>query len=300
MEALPSGWEKRVDGRTGRCYFVDHNRGLTSWDDPRRDKPLPSGWEQRTDKRTGRFYYVDHSTERTTWEDPREQAHDGDDSLPSGWELRTTTSGSTYYVDHATRTTQWERPTTATGAAAPSAAANGGRPHGLSTAPPPASTGRESMARGEAEASGPIPPRPDVVLPSNWEIKYDSKNRRWFYLDHDNKTTTWDLPCLENAQPAPRGSQGQGQAAVASIQQRMATLSTGADQSEEPPDAICCPITQEMMQEPVLLVGDGHTYERGAITEWLREHSTSPLTNQILQDLTLVPNHAVRKICRVE
>lgn len=66
--------------------------------------------------------------------------------------------------------------------------------------------------------------------------------------------------------------------------------------AQSPPDAICCPITQEVVHEPVLLVGDGHTYERAAITEWLRDHNTSPLTNQILDDLTLVPNHAVKKM----
>jgi len=50
------------------------------------------------------------------------------------------------------------------------------------------------------------------------------------------------------------------------------------------------------MVDPVLLVGDGHTYERDAITTWLREHDTSPLTNDVLPDLMVVPNHAVRKM----
>ena len=32
------------------------------------------------------------------------------------------------------------------------------------------------------------------------------------------------------------------------------------------------------MKDPVLL-GDGHTYERKAITAWMSNHTTSPMTN---------------------
>jgi len=64
----------------------------------------------------------------------------------------------------------------------------------------------------------------------------------------------------------------------------------------DPPDAICCPITQEVMIDPVLLVGDGHTYERDAIATWLKSNTTSPMTNQLLDDKILVANHAVKKM----
>jgi hypothetical protein len=65
---------------------------------------------------------------------------------------------------------------------------------------------------------------------------------------------------------------------------------------DDTPDAICCPITQDTMNDPVLLVGDGHTYEREAIETWLIQKNTSPLTNEVLTDLTLVANHAVKKM----
>ena len=67
-------------------------------------------------------------------------------------------------------------------------------------------------------------------------------------------------------------------------------------EEDNTPDAICCPITQEIMIDPVFLVGDGHTYEREAITTWLEQNNTSPLTNEILPDCTLIANHVVKKM----
>ena len=32
---LPPGWEQRIDPRTNKPYFVDHNTKSTQWDDPR-------------------------------------------------------------------------------------------------------------------------------------------------------------------------------------------------------------------------------------------------------------------------
>ena len=55
-----------------------------------------------------------------------------------------------------------------------------------------------------------------------------------------------------------------------------------------------CPITQELMQDPVICA-DGHTYEREAIERWLQSgNKRSPLTNEVLKNRELVPNHAMR------
>jgi hypothetical protein len=65
------------------------------------------------------------------------------------------------------------------------------------------------------------------------------------------------------------------------------------------PEEYACSITCEPMTDPVLLVGDGRTYERAAITKWLHEHrGTSPFTNLPLSesDQRLIPNMAVRSI----
>ena len=67
--------------------------------------------------------------------------------------------------------------------------------------------------------------------------------------------------------------------------------------SDDAVGELICPITGEVFLDPVLLVGDGHTYEREAAERWLAKHATSPLSGQALppHGLTLVPNHALRK-----
>ena len=63
-----------------------------------------------------------------------------------------------------------------------------------------------------------------------------------------------------------------------------------------PPDALVCPISMELMEDPVLAM-DGHTYDRSSIEAWLKTgKKTSPKTNAPLPSLTLVPNHAVKSM----
>jgi E3 ubiquitin-protein ligase NEDD4 len=88
---------------------------------------LPNGWEERYTPE-GRPYYVDHNTRTTTWVDPRRQTiirvmgPSGQGSnlqpqtisqlgpLPSGWEMRLTSTARVYFVDHNTKTTTWDDP----------------------------------------------------------------------------------------------------------------------------------------------------------------------------------------------
>jgi len=56
-----------------------------------------------------------------------------------------------------------------------------------------------------------------------------------------------------------------------------------------------CPITLEKMVDPVICTGDGVTYERAAIEEWLKTNKTSPSTNVLINsNAMLIPNHALR------
>ena len=65
----------------------------------------------------------------------------------------------------------------------------------------------------------------------------------------------------------------------------------------ELPSDLCCPIMVEIMKDPVICVGDGHTYERCAITQWFSTGSEiSPMTNQPLETTQLVPNHMAKKL----
>jgi E3 ubiquitin-protein ligase NEDD4 len=132
--SLPSGWEQQIDEH-GRTYYIDHNNRTTTWQRPTHrtasattntpaavhvDIPLPLGWEERRTPE-GRPYFVSHHTRSTTWEDPRRASHPPPapitlppgtqlGPLPSGWEMRMTSTSRVYFVDHNTRTTTWEDP----------------------------------------------------------------------------------------------------------------------------------------------------------------------------------------------
>lgn len=81
------------------------------------------------------------------------------------------------------------------------------------------------------------------------------------------------------------------------------------------PSEFCCPITHEVMSDPVLAAGkeiykatnylsphchlspDGTTYEREAIQKWIfHGNCTSPMTNEILTNHTLTPNLNLRSL----
>jgi len=62
---------------------------------------------------------------------------------------------------------------------------------------------------------------------------------------------------------------------------------------EEIPNEFICPITQEVMTNPVMAM-DGHTYELAAIERWLLDKDTSPKTNDKLPSTVLIPNQAMR------
>jgi hypothetical protein len=49
-----------------------------------------------------------------------------------------------------------------------------------------------------------------------------------------------------------------------------------------------------LMDDPVV-AADGHTYNRTAIERWLKQHDTSPLTNEPLESKALFPNMGVRR-----
>ncbi|XP_054627853.1 WD repeat, SAM and U-box domain-containing protein 1 isoform X1 [Dunckerocampus dactyliophorus] len=60
------------------------------------------------------------------------------------------------------------------------------------------------------------------------------------------------------------------------------------------PDEFLCPITRELMREPVL-AADGYSYEREAITMWINtKNRSSPMTNLPLLTTLLTPNHTLK------
>eukprot|EP00036_Acanthoecidae_sp_10tr_P023279 CAMPEP_0206328954 /NCGR_PEP_ID=MMETSP0106_2-20121207/22944_1 /ASSEMBLY_ACC=CAM_ASM_000206 /TAXON_ID=81532 /ORGANISM="Acanthoeca-like sp., Strain 10tr" /LENGTH=763 /DNA_ID=CAMNT_0053761647 /DNA_START=11 /DNA_END=2297 /DNA_ORIENTATION=+ len=89
--------------------------------------------------------------------------------------------------------------------------------------------------------------------------------------------------------PPPKGKKGKAKGKAKAIS------------SDEVPNEYLCPITHEVMQDPVM-VADGHTYERDAIAQWIQDRGgivgvvASPMTGKMLKSLTLTPNLALRKL----
>ncbi|CAF3169117.1 unnamed protein product [Rotaria socialis] len=61
----------------------------------------------------------------------------------------------------------------------------------------------------------------------------------------------------------------------------------------EPSGTFVCPITHELMVDPVI-DPDGNSYERRAIEDWLRQTGTSPITRAPLLASDLRPNRALK------
>ncbi|CAD5187923.1 unnamed protein product [Musa acuminata subsp. malaccensis] len=69
-----------------------------------------------------------------------------------------------------------------------------------------------------------------------------------------------------------------------------------ADFSLTIPKDFCCPISLDLMKDPVV-VSTGQTYDRASITQWIEEgHRTCPNSRQTLANSRLRPNRALRNL----
>ncbi len=100
-------------------------------------------------------------------------------SLPSGWSMKRAPNGRTFFIDHARKTTTWTDPRT--GRPSPSASGGGGR----------RKSSRSSASRVGKHENGLGP------LPAGWEERVH-KDGRTFFIDHNNKRTTWEDPRLSD------------------------------------------------------------------------------------------------------
>lgn len=73
----------------------------------------------------------------------------------------------------------------------------------------------------------------------------------------------------------------------------------GAAGKPTPPAHFTCPISYEIMSDPVM-IATGHTYDRACIEKWIASgHRSCPLSGQKLRHSELVPNIALRNIIQV-
>ncbi|BFZ22695.1 hypothetical protein BsWGS_25734 [Bradybaena similaris] len=59
------------------------------------------------------------------------------------------------------------------------------------------------------------------------------------------------------------------------------------------PNEFLCPITLELMKDPVI-ASDGYTYDRQAIESWITKEHRSPMTNVLLTSTEVTPNRTLK------
>jgi U-box domain/Armadillo-like len=80
------------------------------------------------------------------------------------------------------------------------------------------------------------------------------------------------------------------------LSRRMLSWSGRDSSSFVVPKDFCCPISLDLMCDPVV-VSTGQTYDRASIIQWMDEgHSTCPNSGQLLSDSRLIPNRALRSL----
>lgn len=62
-----------------------------------------------------------------------------------------------------------------------------------------------------------------------------------------------------------------------------------------PPSDYLCPISQQLMVQPVLLVETGHSFEAAHIARWLDTHDTCPISRTPLHSKQVVVNFNLKK-----
>lgn len=114
--------------------------------------------------------------------------------------------------------------------------------------------------------------------------------------DDDRSESGSDSGSEDSGDAAPMAAAAAPQAAQNGAVHALAELNLddGDGLDEEVLASFFCPITQELLKEPVV-AADGHTYEKCVIEEWLEDHNTSPLTGLPLRHTMLLENTAVKQ-----
>jgi hypothetical protein len=102
----------------------------------------------------------------------------------------------------------------------------------------------------------------------------------------------------EEHETRKREEQGIREAEEQQIRQAKHPTAHTAETNTQPPNEYQCPITMELMCNPVIAT-DGYTYEREAIEAWFARggvSALSPKTNEPLLDRVLTPNRSMRAL----
>jgi hypothetical protein len=75
------------------------------------------------------------------------------------------------------------------------------------------------------------------------------------------------------------------------LEKALAAAKMNLDKKLDQNPGLTCPVTMELFKNAVYC-SDEHTYERDAITKWLRKYGTSPLTREVMW--IIGPNRAIQ------
>ena len=124
----------------------------------------------------------------------------------------------------------------------------------------------------------------DIEMMTN---NYESSESRPIYNEEAELREAINNTSREEAQRAI-------QAAIALQSMRIQEqMELDENVEEEIPEEFKCPISLDLMQDPVL-AADGHSYDRAQIESWFRTSHTSPNTRLRLNTLALYPNIELR------
>ncbi|XP_071546530.1 E3 ubiquitin-protein ligase Nedd-4 isoform X2 [Panulirus ornatus] len=219
---LPDGWEERQDAN-GRTYYVNHNARTTQWERPtssqgnneqERFQRMESAQNEFRNEFRRRFHISvdDNEVSRAgdnatilqriqeaqntggqrssstasspatpttitnnssvTSNAPKPQTptpSSTDETLPRGWTSQVAPNGRVFFIDHINKQTTWIDPRS-----------------GMPSSPP---NQRHTNNWRHEDELGP--------LPEGWEQRVHTDGRI-FFIDHKNRTTTWEDPRLLN------------------------------------------------------------------------------------------------------
>lgn len=193
-------------GASGPTQAVSESTEAAPSDNP---EPLPPGWEERTDQ-YGRTYYVNHNSRTTQWARPTLNR-----VLPGDWEERTDANGRSYYVNHRTRVSQWDFPS-----GSPDHQTEQDLQRQRSVEVAQLYRQRRHISQDDTlsinsslsdtdltqqlqddrrlhRRSAPVQPETveeeEEPLPAGWAMG-TAPNGRNFFIDHNERRTTWDDP----------------------------------------------------------------------------------------------------------
>lgn len=160
---------------------------------------------------------------------------------------------------------------------------------------PPVSKGSPSRASGFASTSEVASPRDSSL---QGLLKLLGVQRRKYDLQTVASpaiSSTKTLPIKVGDDSSSDDSSSGSYSSYSSESGEDVKRSQGKKKAMEIPNEFMCPISKDVMIDPVS-TADGYTYERKEIESWLQRSSMSPATNLPLENKTLVRNIALRKL----